>query len=219
MNEVSRKENDYLYHAHMTRAGLTNTLYAIMDLKDPYTARHCEFVAKCSGLIGRELNLTENQIKNLEHAAYLHDIGKIMVDVWILNKHEPLTDREMMQIYTHSEKGMRILTLFGFSSTVVDVAWHHHERWDGGGYPDGLRRKSINLLTRIVSVSDAVAAMAEDRPYKKHLADEEIIKELEKGKGKQFDPDLAEIAISLIKGKRLNQEIQATRPELDTDVS
>lgn len=202
----------------MTRAGLVNTLSSIIDLKDPYTARHCEFVAKCSVLIGRELKLTDGQMKKLEQAAYLHDIGKIMVDVGILNKCESLTDREMMQIRTHSEKGMRILTLFGFSNMVVDAAWHHHERWDGNGYPDGLRGKSIGAMTRIVSISDAVAAMAEDRPYKRHLADEDIIKELEKGKRKQFEPELADVVISLIKEKKLSQEILSA-PELTSDVS
>lgn len=218
MNDATQKKNDYIYRAHMTRAGLVNTLSSIIDLKDPYTARHCEFVAKCSVLIGRELKLTDGQMKKLEQAAYLHDIGKIMVDVGILNKCESLTDREMMQIRTHSEKGMRILTLFGFSNMVVDAAWHHHERWDGNGYPDGLRGKSIGAMTRIVSISDAVAAMAEDRPYKRHLADEDIIKELEKGKRKQFEPELADVVISLIKEKKLSQEILSA-PELTSDVS
>lgn len=218
MSESSQKKNDYIYKAHMTRAGLTNTLSAIIDLKDPYTARHCEFVAKCSLLIGKELKLPDGQLKKLEQAAILHDIGKIMVDVGILNKCEPLTDREMMQIRTHAEKGMRILTLFGFSNFVVDAAWHHHEQWDGSGYPDGLKGNSINPMTRIVSISDSVAAMAEDRPYKIHLADEDIVKELEKGKRKQFEPELADVVISMIKEKKLSQKILSA-PGLANDVS
>ena len=168
------------------------------------TANHCESVSRYSLIIGKELNLPGDQLDKLNQAALLHYIGKIMVDNCVLNKKKPLTERDFLQIRSHSEKGMRILTQFHMNDFVIDAAWHHHERWDGGGYPDGIQEESIPLITRIVCIADALDAMTEDRPYRKHLSDDEIIKQIERGRGSQFDPEISDIVIKLIKEKKLN---------------
>lgn len=195
---------------HKTRLGpskpkLMKPLESIINIKDLPTSRHCESVARYSLSIGKELNLPGDQLDKLNQAALLHDIGKLMVDNCVLNKSKPLNESENLQIRSHPGNGMRILTLFHMNEYIIDAAWHHHERWDGGGYPDGKTGESISLLTRIVSIADALDAMAEDRPYRKHLNDDEIITQIQMGRGSQFDPELADIAVKLIKERRLGK--------------
>lgn len=203
MNE-QKKDRDTLHKKRMKNVTLIDMLFSIIDLKDPLTAKHCESVARYSLIIGKELGLPGDQLDKLNQSALLHDIGKIMVDNCVLYKKKPLTERDFLQIRSHSEKGMRILTQFQMNDCIVDAAWHHHERWDGEGYPDGIQGESISYLTRIVCIADALDAMTEDRPYRRHLNDEEIIKQIETGKESQFDPMIADIVIKLIKEKRLN---------------
>lgn len=203
MND-SKKERDMLHKTRMKNVKLMEMLFAIIDLKDPLTANHCESVARYALTIGKELKLPGDQLDKLNQAARLHDIGKIMVDNSVLNKKKPLTERDFLQIRSHAEKGMRILTILQTNDYIIDAAWHHHERWDGEGYPDGIQEESISYITRIVCIADALDAMTEDRPYRRHLSDEEIITQIEMGRGTQFDPELADTVIKLIKEKRLN---------------
>lgn len=203
MNE-SRKDNDTIHKKRTKNATIMRMLFSLIGLKHPPTANHSESVARYASIIGKALNLPGDQLDKLNQAALLHDIGKIMVDNCVLNEKKPLTDRDFLQIRSHAEKGMRILTQFQMNDYIIDAAWHHHERWDGEGYPDGIQGESISLITRIVCIADALDAMADDRPYRKHLSDDEIIKQIEKGKGSQFDPGIADVVIKLIKEKRLN---------------
>lgn len=182
---------------------LVSALGRLIELKDPHVARHCSSVARIANAIGREMGLSPRKMQDLEKGALLHDIGKIMVDSSVLNDKNTLTDQELLQIKNHPENGMRILSMFVFEERITDMAWHHHEAWDGSGYPDGLCGTRIPQLTRIVSIADALDAMLEDRPYRKHLTDEQITAEIEKGKGTQFDPQICDIVIYLIRKNKL----------------
>ncbi len=203
MSQDSKKKRERIHNLRLNIKKQTESLFALIQLKDPLIANHCVAVTKYALAIGKELNLEGNELDRLNQAAALHDIGKLLVDDAVIRKRDKLNQREYHQIQAHPEKGMRILAAFMMHESILDAAWHHHERWDGNGYPDGISGETIQLLTRIISIADAIDAMSEDRPYRKHLSDDEIIKELEDKRGTQFDPGLADIAIRLIKENRL----------------
>lgn len=198
-----RKKSDNIHNARLANLKLTESLLALINLKDPHIANHCMAVAKYAMAIGKELELEGNQLDLLNQASLLHDVGKVLIDDKIINKRTKLTSAEYHKIQTHPEKGMRILAAFVLSEAIVDAAWHHHERWDGKGYPDGIKEESIFLITRIICIADAIDAMSEDRPYRKHLNDDEIIEQLREERGKQFDPQLVDVAIKLIEEMRI----------------
>lgn len=182
---------------------LVKGIFKQIEIKDMNTANHSWAVAYYSECIGIYLRLDQKKRALLKDAAMLHDTGKIMVDLSILNKKQPLNNRERLQLQRHAELGMRSLSGFHLNDEIIDVAWHHHERWDGTGYPDGLKGKDINLLTRIVSIADALEAMSAARPYSESLSLERIICELREGTATQFDPDLVKIAIFLLEKKKM----------------
>ena len=197
------KERDTLHKTRMKNVKLMEMLFSIIDLKDPLTANHCESVSRYSLIIGKELNLPGDQLDKLNQAALLHDIGKIMVDNCVLNKKKPLTERDFLQIRSHSEKGMRILTQFHMNDFVIDAALHHHERWDGKGYPRGTAGEDIPVSARCLAIADSFDAMTTDRPYRKGMSVEYAAKEIAKGAGTQFDPKLAELFVRLIEEKEI----------------
>lgn len=177
---------------------LVNALFELIRQKDKKLATHCENVALYSIKIGKTLGLSKEQIKILNDGAMLHDVGKIMVDTIALNKRGKLNEREFIQIKGHAAEGAEIMETFHLDKQITDIVWHHHERWDGNGYPDGLREEEIPLLARIVTVSDAIDAMNTDRPYQGRLAQEDIIQELIKSSGTQFDKRIVDSTILLI---------------------
>lgn len=177
---------------------LVKAIYKMIEVKHMQTANHCRAVAYYSECMGIYLGLKSKDVELLKDAAILHDVGKIMVDLAVLNKRGHLTSRELLQMQRHAEMGMRILSGFHLSEEIVDAAWHHHERWDGNGYPDGVNGADISLFTRIISVSDALEAMSSKRPYDEPLPFEQIISELTEGAGAQFDPVIAEGAKELL---------------------
>lgn len=181
---------------------LVKAIFKQIEIKDMNTASHSRAVAYYSECIGICLGITDKKLSLLKDAALLHDTGKIMVDLVILNKKGSLDGRERLQMQRHAEMGMRALCGFHLSDAITDAAWHHHERWDGAGYPDGLKGEEINLFTRIVSISDALEAMSAARPYNRPLPFDQIIQEISAGAGKQFDPKLAKKVKHLLeKGK------------------
>ncbi len=179
-------------------------LAAAIDAKDPYTKGHSERVAQVAVALGRLMNLPENEIENLEYSALLHDIGKIGIDEAILSKDDGLTKEEFNKIKTHSALGAKIIEPVDFLKNSYKAIYHHHERFDGGGYPDKIKEKDIPLAARIISVADAYDAMGSDRPYRKKLNREQILKELKEQAGKQFDPEVVKVLISLLeRGKEI----------------
>ncbi len=177
-------------------------LAAAIDTKDPYTKGHSERVAETSVALAQELNLSDRDIENIEYAALLHDIGKIGIEEKILGKNSSLTDKEFGKIKEHSIMGANIIRPVEFLKDSSKTVYHHHERYDGDGYPDGLKGEDIPISSRIIAVADAYDAMGSDRPYRKKLSKGKIMKELKEQSGKQFDPEVVKALISVLDRER-----------------
>lgn len=161
-----------------------------IEAKDQYTQGHCERVRKLSVRIARELNLPNDQIEPLEYAALLHDIGKIGIPERILNKVGPLDPDEIEVMKMHPLIGAQILSIVEFFAPAINGVRHHHERWDGTGYPDGVAGEAIDPLARIITLADTFDAMAMSRPYRKAKPLNEVLEEIKSESGKQFAPDV-----------------------------
>lgn len=173
-------------------------IYQTLIEKHPIENAHAERVSAFAEKIGLAIGLRKEAIKELKLAALLHDIGKITIPDAILNKPSGLTEEEFEIIKTHSEVGYRILRAADEYSNLAEYAYAHHERFDGSGYPRGLKGDEIPLFSRIISVSDAYEAMTTDRPYRKQLKPSEAIKELTTHAGTQFDPEIVRIMIDIV---------------------
>jgi len=163
-----------------------------IEAKDQYTQGHCERVRSLAVRLARELRLPEDQIEPLEFAALLHDIGKIGIPERILNKVGPLDPEEVEVIKMHPLIGAQILSIVEFFAPAINGVRHHHERWDGTGYPDGVSGEMIDPLARIISLADTFDAMAQSRPYRKALPLEAVLDEIRAESGRQFAPDVVE---------------------------
>lgn len=189
------------------------TLQSIMaiantiDEKDKYTSGHSTRVAVCAVALAKELGWDETARQNLHYVALLHDIGKIGVPDIILNKPSRLTDSEFEIIKKHPTMGNEILKDIKMIDHVNEGALYHHERYDGTGYPCGLRGEQIPITARIVCIADAYDAMTSSRIYRPKLTHEDVISEFEKGKGTQFDPVFCETFVAMLKnGFRVTEE-------------
>ena len=179
--------------------GTLQALVTAVDAKDSYTASHSLGVADCARIVGRRLGLSEEQLLVLEKAALLHDIGKIGVPERILLKPGPLTADEVMTVREHSHLGAQIAESVPFLEEVAPIIAHHHERWDGAGYPDGLRGGDIPLLSRVLAVADAYDAMSSDRPYRTGLKWFRVRQQLRRESGGQFDPQMVTALIEALR--------------------
>lgn len=144
------------------------------------------------------MNLSESKINELKVGGLLHDIGKVAIAEKILKKSDKLTEKEWNEIKRHSDIGYRIISTSPEMSDIAQYVLFHHERYDGTGYPRGKKQEEIPLLARIISVADSYDAMTNERPYKKVLDKDTAVKELIKGKGTQFDPDIVDIFIEKV---------------------
>ena len=203
-DEITKQNNDYLGMLNVKNEQIQNmstqTITAIvksLDAKDPYTEGHSERVAYYAAKLAKELGLSDEEIENLHMVALLHDIGKIGVPDSVLNKPGKLTAEEFEMMKNHTIVGSVIVNDISTIPNVIAGARYHHERYDGGGYPEGLKGEQIPYNARIIAVADAYDAMTSDRVYRKHLTNEEAISELEKGSGTQFDPVIAKKMIEL----------------------
>ncbi len=177
-------------------------LAAAIDAKDPYTKGHSERVAETSIALAQELNLSDRDIENIEYTALLHDIGKIGIADNILGKDSSLTVKEFDKIKEHTVMGAKIIEPVDFLKNSYKAIYHHHERYNGKGYPDGLKSEDIPLSARIIAVADAYDAMGSDRPYRKKLNKDKILNELKDQSGKQFDPEIVKALISILDRER-----------------
>ena len=180
-----------------------NTIANTIDAKDEYTKGHSYRVAQYSQMLARELGMSEDEAKNVNAVALLHDIGKIGVPDSILNKPGRLTDEEYSIMKLHPVIGAEILKDINILEGLDIGARYHHERFDGRGYPDGLKGDEIPYIAKIIGIADAYDAMSSNRVYRKRFPDEKILEEIEKCKGTQFDLDIADAFIRLLKEKRL----------------
>ncbi len=174
------------------------SLAAAVDAKDPFTRGHSDRVAQFATLIAEHMELSHDQRIALEMAAYLHDIGKIGIKEDILLKPGKLTDDEMAQMRHHPLIGANILKPVAFPWPITPVVRHHHEHYNGAGYPAGLKGEEIPLLARILTAADAFEAMIADRPYRKGRTEEEAIEELRRCSGTHFDPRVVEAFIEVL---------------------
>ena len=185
-------------------------LASAIDAKDRYTRGHSSRVAAYSQMIAKDAGKSEEEIEQIYFAALLHDVGKIGIADSIINKEGRLTDEEFAQIKLHPIYGSQILSQIHQSPNLYIGARHHHERYDGKGYPDGLSGENIPELARIIGVADSYDAMTSKRSYRDTMPQEKVRSELVKGRGTQFDPRFADIMIRRIDldtGYKMREEI------------
>ena len=193
----------------------TTSLVNALEAKDKYTHGHSQRVTKIAVAIGKELTIPRYMLEKIELAGLLHDVGKIGVSEAILNKPGRLSFDEFELVKSHPEIGERILIPIVEDKEILEMVRHHHERFDGNGYPDGLSGKQITQASKIMAIAEAYAtilspgalslavadaydAMTSDRPYRPAMSPEAACAELTKGKGKQFDPTIVDIFLALL---------------------
>ena len=187
------------------------SLVRALGLYDSYTGKHSEEVAFLSLEISKKLNLSNSRAQRIYWSAIVHDIGKIGVSYSTITKDGKLTEEEREEVQKHSIFGYNILRSVDTLKDVADRVKHHHERWDGGGYPDGLKGYEISLCSQVLAVCDAVSAMSRDRSYSRAKSVEGILKELQKERGKQFSPKVCDAMIEYIEESNLvNYFMQTT---------
>ena len=199
-NRLAReRENIRLFEALETaHFDAMKALAQAIEAKDHYTRGHCDRMVEYAVAIARELGLSEMEKKILRYAAALHDIGKIGIPEAILNKAGKLTEEEYTIMKAHPEKGAQIIRGVSFLTPVAPLIYHHQERYDGKGYPDGLVGEKIPLGSRIVAVLDTFDAMTSDRPYRKALPLERAIAELKRFSSQQFDPLVVDVFLRVL---------------------
>lgn len=180
------------------------TLVHMLHEHNPYTAEHSEEVAGLAEKIAREMELPEDQIETIRTAARVHDIGKVAIPDSILNKHGPLDDSERQLINKHTIIGFDLLKNLEMYSEAAQLVKYEHERWDGTGYPDGLKGEQIPLGARIIHVADVYHALTSDRPYResqglpRHYEPAEAVRIIQSQSGRQFDPKVVEALVRVI---------------------
>lgn len=192
---IRKRQEEYRQITKESLHAIANTI----DAKDPYTNGHSKRVAEYSAEIARRLDMSDEDVGNIYYSGLLHDIGKIAVPSKILNKPTGLTPDERKLVNIHPVKGAEILAGITTIPYIQDGARFHHERFDGDGYCSGLSGEDIPIVARIIGVADAYDAMHSNRPYRSRKDLEYILSELENGKGKQFDPMIADIMIEIAK--------------------
>lgn len=175
-----------------------DTFVGFIDAKDPYTHGHSKRVALYTRMIAEEMGYKDEELNRIYYIALLHDCGKIGVPDSVLEKPGRLTDEEFEIIKSHASKGNEVLQSFKSIEGVADGAHYHHERYDGRGYPEGLKGEDIPLIARMICVADSFDAMNSNRVYRDKLSKEKIVSEIETNKGKQFDPQIADVMLKLI---------------------
>jgi putative two-component system response regulator len=170
-----------------------------LEEKDPYTSGHSERVCYYSDFISKRLSFSPKDRSELQIASYLHDIGKIGISNRFINKKGTLTPTDWAIIKQHTKKSIELLIPLNLSPNILANIQHHHERFDGTGYPDGLAGERIPLGARIIAISDSYDSMTSDRPYRKPLSNGDAKNELVKNSGKQFDPKLVSIFLEVLR--------------------
>jgi putative nucleotidyltransferase with HDIG domain len=204
ITEQRRAEEEISKTVEKLKRGIDDTIRAmamIVEERDPYTAGHQEKVANLSVAIAQDLNLSEEQINGIRMAGMIHDIGKMKIPAEILSKPTKLSHIELELIKTHADVGYRILETITFPYPVAKIAYQHHERINGSGYPQGLKGDEILIEARILAVADVVEAMASHRPYRPGLGIDAALGEIEKNRGVLYENTIADTCLRLFRGK------------------
>jgi putative nucleotidyltransferase with HDIG domain len=185
---------------------MASVLANAIEVRDGGMVGHAERLAALAIELGRRLSLPEPELEALEIGAVLHDVGKIAIPDLILLKPGPLTAEEWLVMKSHAEIGDRMLAPLGLPDAVRAIVRHHHERWDGTGYPDRLQAEATPILARLVAVADSIEAMSVQRPYRSPLGREAVQAELRAGRGTQWDPRVIDVALDIIGDGQLRFE-------------
>ena len=199
IKEINKKLADTYKQLEQAYMESIQTLRYTVEAKDAYTRGHSDRVSEYSVLIGEALGLPEEDIKKLKIGGLFHDIGKIGVPDSILQKAGKLSDDEYSEIKNHPSIGAHILSTASIFQDIIPIVKHHHERYDGKGYPSQLAGESIPYLARITAVADTFDAMTSKRSYRDSLPLDYVITEFERCKGTQFDPKIADVFIDILK--------------------
>jgi len=173
-------------------SGVLGALMASLDAKDSYTKGHSERVSLLARLIAIQLGMDDNEIELVRLAGMVHDLGKIGVPEAVLRKAGKLTDEEFEMIKLHPDVGRKIVQEIPLLFRVIPAVLHHHERWDGRGYPSKLKEESIPFFARILAVADSFDAMCSTRCYSRPIPREKVIEEITRCQGNQYDPEVVE---------------------------
>lgn len=200
--DIIKRADDLMYKNKLleSRSTKSRAVQSILDAlleKSIGEEGHSIQVSELCGRIGEAMNFNKSQIADLKLLGKVHDIGKASIDQDILNKKERLTAEEYEMLKQHAEKGYHILSASPELSFLAGSALSHHERWDGTGYPNGLKGENIPLMARILSVADSYDAMVNDRPYRKAISKEKALDQLRQDSGKKFDPEVVRVFIQL----------------------
>jgi len=191
--ELARRQNQEMFLATM------ETLARTLEAKDRYTRGHSGRVAEYAVKLAAAVGMEAKDLENLRLAASLHDLGKIGIPDEVLHKPDRLAPEEYELIKKHPLIAVQILQPLAVVQDIIPWIKHHHERYDGGGYPDGLRGEDIPLGARLIALADSFDAMTTDRPYRRALSTEAALAEIRQGTGRQFDPRLALAWLNLMK--------------------
>ncbi len=192
VNEQRKKLEEMMF-------ATVKSLVKALEARDPYTSGHSRQVKDIALQLSDDLGYRNENREVLASAALVHDVGKVGIPDAILLKPGPLTDEEYSEVKRHPEIGADILRPSVSDDRIINVVRHHHERYDGKGFPDGLKGDKIQEFTRIIIIADALSAMLSERPYRESRRQDYILKELRENSGTQFDPEFLEIAVKLFK--------------------
>jgi len=201
---TEEKLNESYQKLRKTLNDIISTLASIIETRDPYTSGHQKRVASLATSIAKEMGLDNDKIECIKIAALIHDIGKINLPTSILTRPGRLSEIEYDMIKTHAQLGHDMISRVEFPWPIADIMLQHHERIDGSGYPGGVRGKHIVLEAKILAVADVVEAMASHRPYRPSLGINKALEEINRGRGKLYDPKVVDACTKLIKNKKFN---------------
>ena len=199
--ELEEHKKELTEKLEKTYVETIQTIQHTVEAKDLYTRGHSNRVSEYSVLIGEKLGLSEDDISRLRIGGLFHDVGKIGIPDSILQKDGKLTDEEYFEIKKHPTIGAQILSNSSIFEEIIPIVKYHHERYDGKGYPEGLKGEDIPYLARITAVADAFDAMTSRRVYRNSLPINTVIEEIEKNKGTQFDPEIADVFLDILKNE------------------
>lgn len=180
------------------------SLAQTVELKDPYTKGHCDRVAKYAVALARAAGVEEEKLTEIKHGSWLHDCGKIGVSERVLNFPGPLNEEDMDSVRQHPRWGSEVAHQARMSETVINIIMYHHERYDGNGYPVGLKGEEIPLESRIVAIADVFDALYSDRPYRKAFEIEEVVETMRKMTPTHFDPELIKLFLPIIEEAKIS---------------
>jgi HD-GYP domain-containing protein (c-di-GMP phosphodiesterase class II) len=202
IKDVLKESEDAMYQRKLTygikarNQAIKDILKSLTDSHD-FEKVHATRVKNISKAIGKKLGLSKTALNDLEMSAYYHDIGKVSIDQTLLSKEGPLSQEEYKKIQKHTENGYQILRAADHYSDLARHARYHHERYDGLGYPVGLRGDAIPFYARIITIADAFEAMTSDRPYRSKMSPTEAKEEIIRQNGKQFDPKIVKAFLAV----------------------